>query len=197
MPAPRAFLFENTMNDDELTILGKIGKSYGVKGWMHIHSDTEPATNILNYNTWQIQRPGPQAPWETVTVSESRPHGSGLVAKLAECHSPEAARDFTNALIAISRAELPNLPTGEYYWADLEGLQVITEDGVTLGTISHLFETGANDVIAIKGDRERLLPYIPEVVKHIDLAANTMTVEWDAEFCSSILSVCCLRCSAH
>ena len=77
---------------------------------------------------------------------------------------------------------MPPSKPGEYYWVDLEGLKVATVDGVELGTISHLFNNGANDVIAIKGERERYLPYTPDVVREVDLDGGRMVVDWDPEF---------------
>jgi 16S rRNA processing protein RimM len=71
----------------------------------------------------------------------------------------------------------------EFYWADLIGLRVITVGGVDLGRIAQLFETGANDVIVVQGDRERLIPYIwQQVVRDVDLAAGEMRVDWDPDF---------------
>ena len=87
------------------------------------------------------------------------------------------------AEIYVERAALPRAKPGEYYWSDLEGLEVRLEDGTSLGTVSHLFSTGANDVLVVRGQRERLLPYVPgEVVKRIDLEGRVMVVDWDPEF---------------
>ena len=78
---------------------------------------------------------------------------------------------------------LPSTRPGEYYWADLVGLEVRTLDGVDLGRIEQLFETGSNDVIVVQGERERLIPYIwDQVVREVDLDAGTMLVDWDPEF---------------
>ena len=78
---------------------------------------------------------------------------------------------------------MPPLAPGEYYWADLEGLRVVTLDGVELGTVDHLFATGANDVLVVHGARERLLPFVRgTVVVEIDLDARLLRVDWDPEF---------------
>ena len=85
--------------------------------------------------------------------------------------------------IAIRQEQLPELPQGEYYWSDLEGLKVVTTDGIELGVVSNLIETGANDVLVVKGDKERLIPYIrPDVVTELDIENGIIRVEWDPEF---------------
>ena len=85
--------------------------------------------------------------------------------------------------IAVRREELPPPEPGTYYWADLEGLTVVNLDGAVLGTVSHLFETGANDVlVVVDGERERLIPYTREAVKQVDLQARMIRVDWDPEF---------------
>jgi 16S rRNA processing protein RimM len=106
------------------------------------------------------------------------------VAKLAGCNDRNAAESLVGALITIPRAELPETTQpGEFYWDDLLGLRVETLDGVDLGVIDRLFETGSNDVIVVKGERERLLPYIwQQVVCEVDLANGLMRVDWDPEF---------------
>lgn len=87
------------------------------------------------------------------------------------------------AEVFVSRSLLPATAPGEFYWNDLEGLRVRTIEGVELGTVSHLFATGANDVLVVKGERERLVPFIRDsVVREIDIAAGTIVVDWDPEF---------------
>ena len=85
--------------------------------------------------------------------------------------------------IGISRDQLPDTAPGEYYWGDLQGLEVLTGDGESLGTVDHLIETGANDVLVVKGDRERLIPFVlQQVVTRVDLDAGTIQVDWDKDF---------------
>lgn len=90
---------------------------------------------------------------------------------------------FLNAEIAVHRNQLTNAEPGEYYWVDLIGLKVVTLLGQELGEVSHLLETGANDVLVITGTRERLIPFVHgDVVRKIDLDNRLMTVDWDPEF---------------
>ncbi len=170
----------------ELVVLGRVASVYGVKGWVKIYSHTDPMENILTYSPWLLKIDGQWKPFE---VEAGKQHGKGLIAKLAGVDDRELARQYNGVEIAVEQSRLPQLAEGEYYWSQLENLMVYTEAGVLLGKVSHLIETGANDVLVVKGtaesiDRnERLLPYLPDqVVKEINLEAGTMRVDWDPEF---------------
>ncbi len=163
----------------ERIVVGHFGQSYGIKGWLKVNSHTDPIDNILQYKQMQIYHHGQ---WQAVEITEMKSHGKGIIAKLANCHNPEQARTYTNDAIAIFRHQLPQLPPEEYYWADLIGLRVINQQGVDFGIVDHLFTTGSNDVMVIKGDRQRLLPYINSVIQLIDLTEKKIIVDWDADF---------------
>jgi 16S rRNA processing protein RimM len=78
---------------------------------------------------------------------------------------------------------MPDPAPGEYYWNDLLGLTVVTLQNEPLGKVDHLLETGANDVLVVSGDRERLIPFVlDDVVKRVDLDAGVIQVDWDKEF---------------
>jgi 16S rRNA processing protein RimM len=161
--------------------LGRVSGAYGIKGWLKVHSDTSPRANIVNYSPWYLVRQGRREAWR---VTDGRQQGKAVVAKLAGCDDRDAAEALTGAEIAITRAQLP--PTtvpGEHYWADLVGLRVVTLDGVELGQVARLFETGANDVMVVDGERERLLPYLwQQVVHEVDLDEGVIRVDWDPTF---------------
>ncbi len=173
-PAEKA----NATND--LVVLGKISGIYGVKGWVRIYSYTSPRDNILAYPQWLLKRRGG---WEMHKLCSGKKHGKGIVAKIEGCEDRDQAAEMMDVEIAIHQNQLPKAEAGEYYWRDLKGLQVETVGGVVLGKIAEMFETGANDVIVVKGDRERLVPFVKdEVVKRVDLDANLMVVDWDPDF---------------
>ena len=160
--------------------LGRISGAHGIQGWVRVHSDTSPRENILNYSPWHLVRQGRR---ELRKVMAGRRQGKSVVAKLAACSDRNAAEVLVGALIEVPRSALPATRPGEYYWADLVGLEVRTLDGVDLGRVEQLFETGSNDVIVVQGERERLIPYIwDQVVREVDLDAGTMLVDWDPEF---------------
>lgn len=165
---------------EQLILLGKVVGVFGVQGLVKLHSYTQPHENILRYKPW-ILRHG--ADDHRVDKPEGRTQGKGIVAQLPGCADRDGAQRWVGAEIWVDRGSLPKAGRGEYYWADLEGLSVKTTDGAALGTVSHLFATGSNDVLVVKGERERLIPFVREdVVKEIDLAGGVIVVDWDPEF---------------
>ncbi|BBG29242.1 RimM protein, required for 16S rRNA processing [Zymobacter palmae] len=164
-------------------VMGHLMRPYGVKGWLWVYSHSNPMESILDYSEWIIEKGGVRRP---VKVIQGRRQGKGVVVSLEGITTRELAESMANAQIMLPTSALPTLDQGDYYWYQLEGLQVITLEGVVLGKVDHLFETGANDVLVVTGGpdgRERLLPYLPDdVIREIDLEAGTMHVDWDPEF---------------
>jgi len=169
------------VRDDSLVVLGRIAGLYGVRGWVKVFSETRPRENILVYSPWLICHPGEE--WKTVSVTDGRMQGKGVVAHLQGYDDREAVRPLIGADIAVYRNQLAEPGQDEYYWADLLGLKVSTKDGQELGIIEHVFATGANDVLVVSGERERLIPFIQgQTIIKIDLLAGTMQVDWDPDF---------------
>lgn len=164
--------------DSTRILVGRITGVYGVRGWVKVVSDTDPPESLLGYTPWLL---GPDA--ITRGLREGKRHGKGLVALLEGCEDRDQAAGLVGQDIAVRRSQLPPPSADELYWIDLEGLEVVTVDGVGLGSIDHLFATGANDVIVVTGDRERLLPFIwGDVVKDVDFEQRRMLVDWDPSF---------------
>ena len=160
--------------------MGYIAGLYGIRGWVKVVSHTEPVEGIIDYAPLYYGR---QDRWTVLTIERARVHGKGMVIKFAGYEDRDAAAALVAYEIAVRRDQLPELPPGEYYWADLQGLRVVTVDGVDLGAVERLFETGANDVLVVQGDRERLIPFLQgDVIKEIDLQRGAMCVDWDPTF---------------
>lgn len=165
---------------ESLVTVGAVAGVYGVHGWVRVHSHTDPIENILDYPRWHLQRDGG---WERYEVVSGRRQGKGLVAALDGVTDREQARALMGAAIAVPRSALPPPGEGEYYWIDLEGLRVETVEGRDLGTVDHLFATGANDVMVVRGDRQRLIPFVlDDVVAEVDINGGLIRVDWDADF---------------
>ncbi len=161
-------------------VLGRISGVYGVQGWVRIHSDTRPREGILNYSPWYL---GGTGDWRAVVVRGGRLQGKGLVARIEGVVDRDQARALMGLDIAVRRDQLPPVAADEVYWSDLEGLEVVTLEGVPLGRVRHLFETGANDVLVVCGERERLIPLLwGRVVADLDLEAGRIRVDWDPDF---------------
>ncbi len=166
--------------DAAMVVLGRISGVFGVRGWVKVFSYTEPRNDILTYSPWSI---GEDGGWRERRLLDGKPHGKGIIALFDGCSDRDLAALLVGRDIAVRRGRLPHLEQDDYYWSDLEGLEVRTLNGVELGVISHLFGTGANDVMVVKGERERLIPYLWErVVKQVDLEAGRMLVDWDPDF---------------
>ena len=161
-------------------LVGQIAGLYGVMGWVKVISHTQPRAGILNYNPLYLSNDGD---WQPLEMQAGRLQGKGVILKLSGYADRSACAPLVGRHIAIRREQLPPLPPDEYYWADLQGLQVVTQHGVALGTVERLFETGANDVLVVDGERERLIPFIrDEVILKVDLAQGVIQVDWDPTF---------------
>lgn len=161
-------------------VLGRVTGLFGVRGWVKVFSNTQPREGIVKYSPWQL-RLGDE--WRSFVVADGQAQGKGVIARLEGVDDRDAAAALMGADIAIWREQLPPPEEGEIYWADLEGLAVETVEGRTLGKVSYLLETGANDVLVVQGERERLIPFVREqVVKEVDLQGGRIVVDWDPEF---------------
>ncbi len=162
--------------------IGEISGVYGVKGWVKIYSYTQPRENVLHYSPWQLSHRGEV---RTLKVMEGRRQGKAVVARLQGIESREQAEALRGARISIERSQLLPLAEGEYYWADLIGLEVFDSLGNSLGKVTNLMETGANDVLLVHGEdgREILIPWIREqVIQEVDLEAGSIRVDWDPDY---------------
>jgi len=161
-------------------VVGRIDGLFGVKGWVKVYSYTHPRESILKYRCWELKL---NHVWRRFELAEGRKQRAGVVARLVGTDDRDAASGLVGADIAIERSQLPRLKRGEYYWADLEGLTVVNVEGVELGVVHHLFETGgANDVVVVHGERERLIPFTEQAICEVDLEHKILRVDWDENF---------------
>ncbi len=161
------------------TILGRFGAAHGVRGWLYLNSFTDPIDNIFNYPKWLVQHCDQ---WQTLHVEQKKIHNEKCLVKIQEINDRELARQYTHNNIAIPRTSLAPLADGDYYWQDLIGTKVITQEGISLGTIQSLMATGSNDVLVIIGTRKHLVPYIDDILIKIDITKKEMIVDWDPDF---------------
>lgn len=158
--------------------LGYVSGVHGLRGWIKVHSWTQPREAIFAYQPWLI---GDER--REVRVLDRRLQGKALLAALPGVEDREGAATLVGSAIVVRRDQLPELPAGEYYWSDLIGLSVETVSGEELGQVERLMETGANDVLVVRGDRERLIPYVPgRYVVGVDLDKRRIVVDWNADF---------------
>ena len=164
-----------------MVVMGKVVGAQGIQGWVKVQTFTEYLDSLLDYNTWYV---GNEQEWRPLEVLEANVHGGRvLIAKLQGIPDRTAAEKYKGLLIAVPRAELPEKEEGEYYWSDLIGLTVENLQGEMFGTVDSLLETGANDVLVVKGESgEKLIPFIDSVIKQVSLKDKTIRVDWQADY---------------
>lgn len=159
--------------------MGRVVAPYGIKGWIRIQPFTQEFGGLLDYAQWQVGREGA---WRQLKVESARVHGSAVVAKLEGVADRDQAAALQGLRIAVPRDAFPEPADGEYYWTDLIGLRVVNAEGIDLGTVVRVFDTGANDVLVLEGDRERLLPFTGQVIRRVDCGAGTISVDWGVDY---------------
>jgi 16S rRNA processing protein RimM len=162
-----------------LVVMGRIAAPFGILGWVKVQPFTEEVSGLLDFPVWNLGR-GEQ--WREVKVLETEAHHKTLVARLDGCNDRDAAAALKGLEVAVPRAALPEAADNEYYWSDLVGLEVVNVQGEVLGKVTEVLETGANDVLVVAGERERLLPFIAQVILDVDLAAGRINVDWGADY---------------
>lgn len=159
--------------------MGRIAAPFGVRGWVKIQPFTEEIDGLLDFPVWHLGR---GADWREVKVIEADVHSKSVVARLQGCNDRDAAAALKGLEVAVPREALPETEEDEYYWADLLGLEVVNTQGENLGKVADLLETGANDVLVVEGERERLIPFIAQVILEVDLKARRISVDWGADY---------------
>ncbi len=176
-----------------MIVLGRIGAPYGVKGWVHVQSYTQPVSNILRYKAWHWLEQEKRSP---LLVLQGRSLAKGCVVSLKGYETPELAVQLRHALVGVPRDSLPALEEGQYYWADLVGMQVYNQNldlkAQHTGRVTEVFETGSNDVLVIellqdesssKTKKTVLIPFVMQsVITKVDQEARQIFLQWDEWF---------------
>lgn len=192
----------NTIQQDdessEKLIVGRITGVYGIQGWLKIFSYTDPMEAIVDYNPWYIRAENRKnAPWTAVKLKAGKRHAKTVIAKLEGCNDCDTAMSYIGNEISIKLEQLEDLKgKDEYYWRDLLGMRVINQQGIALGTVKNLMETGANDVLVVtsenevaeetsteKKHKEHLIPWtMNNAIIAVDVEQGVIEVDWDADF---------------
>lgn len=173
----------DAIDKSALLELGNIAGIWGVRGWVKVFSYTRNRVEIGEYQHWLIAPKSNIRQIQQYKVLNCREQGQGIVAQLDGVTDRDQAKMLIGSIIYINQADLPVLPRKEYYWHQLIGLEAQSINGENLGEVASMLETGANDVLVIKqGETEMLIPYMPEVVKKVDLEKNLIEVEWDNSY---------------
>jgi len=155
--------------------MGRVAGSYGVRGWIKVVPGGGVLRVLPEVKDWSIGG-------KNYKVAEARAHGATVVAQLEGIETREQARALKGARVSVERAALPAVDAGHYYLADLVGLEVVNEQGDSLGVVKQWSSNGAQDVMELEGSRTRLIPWVSAIVKEVDLGARRIRVAWDAQW---------------
>lgn len=161
--------------------MGRIAAPYGLKGWVRIEPFSSTPDNLSAFPVWWVGRSGG---WREMKVAQCRlQHGASLIARLEGCEERDAALALKGCEIAVQREALPQSAENEFYWVDLVGLRVVNAKDEELGEVAELFENGAHAVMrVVDGETQRLLPFIEQVVRRVEMAEGRIRVEWELDW---------------
>lgn len=160
--------------------MGRVLAPHGVKGWIKVAPFTAAPDALTRFRHWRIG--GPDG-WAEAKVAEAAVHGANVIARLAGYADRDRAARLRGRAIGVGREALPATAQDEFYWTDLVGLAVVNGAGEPLGTVTALFSNGAHDVMRLgAGKGERLVPFVPAVVRGVDLAARRIEVDWGLDW---------------
>lgn len=173
-----------TVEPDGVVLVGVVGAPFGVEGWAHVRSYTDPPDNLLGYAPWQLRRQTGEndSGWVPIEVEVQR-HGGGLIARFEGVRNRDRAVELRGSGIGVLASALPVPAQGEYYWRDLIGTEVVNQAGVHIGQVQRLFATPAHDVLVVVDDfGERSIPFVKEWVIAVLPECGRMVVDWEADW---------------
>ena len=165
--------------DEKKLLVGKINGFFGVQGWLKIFSYTDPRQNILEYQPWYFFDNGA---YKVIEITSGREQSKTIVAHVKGIDNRDQAGQLIGQSLYIDKDQLPELDDDVHYWHELAGFRVINKNGVDLGVVDYLVDTGSNNVLVTKGDKEHWIPYIEPYLVSVDQPKRVITVDWDEAF---------------
>ena len=159
--------------------MGRVAAPFAVQGWIKVQPFTEYLDSLLDYPVWRLGKAGA---WREYRLLDGQVHGQQLIVQLECVNDRDQAERIRGLEIAVPRDELPEAEDDEYYWDDLIGLEVVNQEGVSLGRVTGLLETGVHDVLEVVAERRRLIPFTEPIVVEVDKEAGRILVEWGADY---------------
>jgi 16S rRNA processing protein RimM len=160
---------------DSLIAVGRITGTHGIKGQLRLQSYSGNLDSLTAARSVILRRP--DGTLHEYGLRRAADHGTAFLLTLARFDNINQVLDLVGSELCLQPEQLPATGEGEYYWRDLLGLTVSTDSGQTLGTISDILETGANDIYVVSGQgREYLIPAVASVISKVDLPARTMII---------------------
>jgi 16S rRNA processing protein RimM len=167
-------------NPADWLIVGCFGRAHGVKGFITVHSFTEPRDNILKYSRWHVLLDNQ---WTYLDYRQTSITEKHILVLVAGFDTRETLNKLINAKIGIRKGQLPILGSSEFYWHQLIGMQVVNQKLICLGHVTEMLETGSNDVLIVTGIKQVLIPYlVGRSIISVDLDKQLIVVDWDMDF---------------
>ena len=195
---------QQTVDLKDCILLGKLVGTWGVKGWLKVFSYTRPRNNIGQYNRWLLVAPSPKTSSKknhsqkqdgtsravsatSIAIKKCKEQGQNIVAHIDGVDYRDQAENLFGLEVYIEKSQLKPLQEGEFYWSDMLNCDVTNLQGESLGKVSSMMETGANDVLVVHQEKnnetiEHLIPYSDEIVLSVDVAAAAISVDWGIDF---------------
>ena len=166
-------------SNEKKLLVGKINGFFGLQGWVKVFSYTEPRVNILSYTPWSIDVDGEL---KKIEIKTGREQSKTIIANIKGIDTREESQKLIGKDIYIDKEQLPKLKKGEYYWHELIGFEVFNQDKEKFGLVDYFVETGSNNVLVVKGKKERWIPYIKPYLVSVDSFNKVIFVDWDKDF---------------
>ena len=165
--------------------MGRVAAPFGIRGWVKILPWSEDPATLLAHPVWYLREPSATAPWRAMSVVNARAHAKVLVAELRGVDSREAAAALRGYEIGLPREVLSAPARNEYFWTDLEGLEVVNRAGMKLGRVVAVTSNGAHAILRVaepNGATERLIPFVPVYIDRVDADGRRIDVDWEPDF---------------
>ena len=159
--------------------MGRLMGAFGIQGWVKLRTFTETPDSLASHPVWWIRG---KTGWQSARLQEFKVRPAAISAKLEGIDDRTAAELLRGCDVAVTRKDLGEAGEGEFFWVDLEGLEVVNLQGEALGRVEELMRGGGADVLVVKGERERLIPFVAHYVLKVDREAKRITVDWEAGY---------------
>ena len=164
-----------------MIVMGRVAAAQGILGWVAIKTYTETVESLTDYPVWWLG--DEQHPWREIHVEKFAVQSKGLIAKFPDCDDRTTAEKYKGLLVAVPRSSLPQQAEDEFYWSDLIGLEVVNLAGASLGRVDNLMDTGANQVLCVRGEQgEILIPFIASAIRQVSVSEKIIRVDWSADW---------------
>lgn len=169
------------MNDTQKWVaMGYIKGIFGIKGWVKVSANTEYSDSLLDYPEWQLVKDGQK---RTVAVESGKLSGGELQVKFEGIDDRNVAHELRGYTIEVPREAFAPVEEGEYYWTDLVGMAVTNQEGISLGIVENLMETGVHDVLVVDGDYgKKLIPFVSNYIGSVNMEVRTILVDWGLDY---------------